>query len=128
MRRVALAVLCTAVAAAAQAADTVRALVTAANLPEMRWPDVSDYRRDLDRFYSARNDALAWTRDGKLTKQAHALVEVFAAADEKGLNAVDYDGNRWHDRILALESNANDEAMARFDVEMTATLMRYISD
>ena len=106
----------------------MRSLVTAANLPDMRWPDVSDYRRHLDAFYTARNDAIAWTRDGKLTKEAHALVEVFAAADEKGLNAVDYDGDRWHERVLALERDPGEEALARFDVEMTATLMRYISD
>jgi len=118
--------LCLFVPIAAHAADTVRSLVTAANLPEMRWPDVSDYRRHLDAFYSARNDAFAWTRDGKPTSQALALAKLFAAADEKGVNAVDYDGDHWSPRIAEL--GTSDEALARFDVEMTATLMRYISD
>jgi hypothetical protein len=92
-------VLVVAVASSASAADTVRSLVESARLPELRWPDVSDYKRHLDSFYRNRNDALAWTHDGAATPQAVAITKRFAAADAKGVNATDYYGDRWAGRI-----------------------------
>ena len=120
-------VFCLVVALAANAEDSVRTLVDGGRLSELRWPNVSDYRPHLDAFYRSRNDALAWTRDGQATPQAVAVTELFAKADARGLNATDYDGDRWSARIAAL-SNASPEALARFDVMLTATLMRYVSD
>lgn len=119
---------CLGLAVGAPAADSVRSLVDSGTLPELRWPDVSDYHRHLDAFYRGRNDALAWSRGGRPTPQAVALAKVFASADARGVNAVDYDADRWPARLASLQNGGSAEALARFDVELTATLMRYISD
>src|SRR4051812_28736477 len=128
MRRIALFALSISFASSLFAADSVRSLVDGGVLQELRWPNVSDYKRHLDSFYRGRNDALAWTRDGQPTEQALALTKVFAAADSKGINAVDYDADRWPAWMGAIAKRADAESLARLDVEMTATLMRYISD
>ena len=128
MRRVAATLVLLLLAASAQAADDIRTLVEGAVLAELRWPDVSDYRKHLDAFYRTRNDVPAWTRNGRATQQAIAITRLFAAADDKGVRASDYDGDRWAARIAALTAGASAEELARFDVAVTATLMRYISD
>lgn len=128
MRRIAATLVLLLLAASAQAADDIRTLVEGAVLTELRWPDVSDYRKHLDAFYRTRNDAPAWTRNGRATQQAIAITRLFAAADDKGVRASDYDGDRWAARIADLTAGASAGELARFDVALTATLMRYISD
>jgi murein L,D-transpeptidase YcbB/YkuD len=115
-------------AAAGSSPVSVRSLVDAGKLDDLRWPDVSDYRGHLDGFYRGRQDALAWTRDGRPTPQALALTRLFAEADARGVRAEDYDGDRWPARLATLQPAGADEALARFDVALTVTLMRYISD
>jgi murein L,D-transpeptidase YcbB/YkuD len=110
------------------AAPGIRSLIEGGTLPDLRWPDVSDYRKHLDAFYRTRQDAPAWIREGRPTPQALALTRLFAGADARGVRALDYDADRWPGRIASLERGPSDEAVARFDVGLTATLMRYISD
>jgi murein L,D-transpeptidase YcbB/YkuD len=89
MRRLASTLLLLLLATSSRAADDVRTLVESGVLAELRWPDVSDYVKHLDAFYRARNDALAWSRNGRVTPQAIAITELFAGADAKGI----VDGN-----------------------------------
>jgi len=104
----------------------IEQLVDTSRLDEMRWPDFSDYRKHLRNFYSPRADELAWTRDGRPTPQALEVIALLKAADAKGINAVDYDAPRWDDRIRHLTKTP--ESLARFDLALSASLMRYISD
>jgi L,D-transpeptidase YcbB len=120
--------ICLVVSNSVSGAESVRTLVDGAALPDLRWPDVSDYRRYLDAFYRAHNDALVWIAGGRPTPQAIAVTRLFAGADAKGVNAIDYDGDRWTERLAAVENAPSLETEARVDVELTATLMRYISD
>jgi len=120
--------ICLIVSISVSGAESVRSLVDSAVLPDLRWPDVSDYRRYLDVFYRAHNDTLVWIAGGSPTPQAIAVTRLFAGADAKGVNAVDYDGDRWTERLAAVQNAPSLESQARFDVELTATLMRYISD
>ena len=108
--------------------------VAASRLPELRWPDFSDYRKHLERFYA---DNAKWQpawiavqpRGGyRVTPQARAVALLFAQADAKGINAADYDGAKWPMWFAAAERSPSPDAAARFDVAFTATLMRYISD
>ncbi|HET7435199.1 MAG TPA: L,D-transpeptidase family protein [Thermoanaerobaculia bacterium] len=110
---------------ATPAARVVQAVVEESQMPELRWPDFSDYRKHLRNFYAPTGYRLVWTANGKPTAQARATIALFEAADVKGIHAVDYDGGRWAARVAALR---DDVSLARFDVAMTATLMRYISD
>lgn len=108
---------------------TIRTLVEAGHDDDLRWPDFSDYRKHLVNFYEPLGYAFAWSRNGKVTPQALAVIALFESADVKGINAVDYDGSRWGARLQALSTgHPDDVALARFDVAVSASLMRYISD
>jgi murein L,D-transpeptidase YcbB/YkuD len=110
--------------AAADAAES-RDLVAAGRLPELRWPDFSDYRTDVQAFYEASSFENAWSRDGRPTAQAQAIIEVLQQAQERGLDPEDYDASRWAARVAQLSQPA---AAAHFDVALTVGLMRYVSD
>lgn len=109
----------------------LRAIVEAGNLPELRWPNFSDYGKHLAKFYEAYGYSLPWVRGMAPTAQAQQAIEVLKKAEEKGLAAEDYDGPRWSERIAKLKpaAAAPSEADAvRFDAALTICVMRYISD
>ena len=106
----------------------IKELVETSRLEELRWPDFIDYRKHLRNFYAPMGYRLAWSRDGRVTEQARAVIALFESADSKGINAVDYDAARWPGRLATLAVTPNDTAWARFDLAVSATLMRYISD
>ncbi len=105
------------------------AAIDAGRLAGLRWPDFSDYTKWVAGFYDARGGALAWTAAGRPTPQARALIAQLEAADGKGLHAGDYDGGRWAARVAALEAGrATPQQVADFDVALTVSAMRYVSD
>jgi len=58
------------------------------------------------------------------------LIRILEEAENKGLDSKDYDGGRWHDRVNAIlnaDGPAN-SARVKFDVELTVSATRYISD
>src|SRR5581483_769016 len=71
--------------------------------------------------------ALLWTKDGQPSPQTLAVIALFEKADEKGINSVDYDGSRWKQRLTIFPTH-DQTALARFDLAVSITLMRYISD
>ena len=101
--------------------------VDTTKVPNLRWPNFSDYQTALATFYDDRNYEVAWTRDGAPTSAATAFIQAFQNAAAKGLIPEDYDASRWADRIQALKSKS-DDAISLFDVAMTVNVMRYISD
>src|SRR5260370_150146 len=137
MRRCLLALLLfAATLAAAQTIETnpsteggrvIKQLVEESRMEELRWPDFSDYRRHLRNLYAPNGYTLLWSAQGRPTPQAMAVIALFEVADVKGINSVDYDGSRWQQRIAALSAK-DENGLARFDVAVSITLMRYISD
>jgi murein L,D-transpeptidase YcbB/YkuD len=107
--------------------DFLREIVSSARLSDLRWPDFSDYRTHVAHFYSPTGYAMAWVRDNQPTQQARDAIEVLQQANRKGLNAEDYDGSRWTERLHGLQA-APSQDQARFDVALTVCLMRYVSD
>jgi L,D-transpeptidase YcbB len=101
--------------------------VDTTKVPNLRWPNFSDYETIVATFYDDRNYEVAWTRDGAPTASATAFIEQFRKAGLKGLIPEDYDAPRWADRVQALNSKSAD-AISLFDVAMTVNVMRYISD
>src|SRR6202789_841109 len=101
--------------------------VDTTKVPNLRWPNFSDYQTIVAAFYDDRNYEVAWTRDGAPTASATAFIEQFRNAGSKGLIPEDYDAPRWADRVQALTSKSAD-AISLFDVAMTVNVMRYISD
>jgi murein L,D-transpeptidase YcbB/YkuD len=110
----------------AEAGTRLRHIVEARRLPDLRWPDFSDYQAHVRHFYEAAGYALAWSQDGQPTAQARSLIAILDQADSKGLRTEDYDGSRWAERIGKLSNSADNQA--RFDAALTICVMRYISD
>ncbi len=113
---------------ASDVSSQLRGIASAGRLPELRWPDFSDYRDHVRNFYQPSGYTPAWIRDGQPTPQALAIIEILKRADSRGLDPEDYDGSRWADRLARLQKHpqANDSAI--FDASLTVCLMRYISD
>ncbi len=106
---------------------TLRALIRAGRLADLRWPDFSDYRTDVMKFYSRSDYASAWLRDGRPTPQALQMIDILQQADGEGLRAEDYDSSRWAARLALLQKQHSPSDEARFDVALTVCAMRYAS-
>ena len=105
--------------------ETLHKIIDSANDPDLRWPEFTPYRDVVSKFYEAGGYSLAWVQGGKPTAQALALTQVLRDADQKGLNADDYGGPRWMERIATLGNSTVDADRARFDVALTVSVMRY---
>lgn len=106
----------------------LRGIATAGQLPELRWPDFSDYRAHVQNFYGPAGYAPAWIHEGRPTPQALEIIEILKQADSLGLDPEDYDGSRWNDRLSRLQKAPGAGESATFDAAVTVCLMRYISD
>jgi L,D-transpeptidase YcbB len=107
---------------------TLHKIAADGRLPDLRWPDFSDYRVHVTRFYDSTGYAPAWLRNNAPTQQAQNIIEILKQADTKGLNAEDYDGSRWTERMARLRQSPSPADQARFDAALTVCAMRYISD
>lgn len=114
-----------------QGQELLRKLIQAGQLADLRWPDFSDYRDHVAKFYEAQGHQLQWLSEMQPTPQAKSVIALLQQADAKGLSAEDYDGPRWVERLAKLKpaTPAPSEAdAADFDLALTVSLMRYISD
>jgi L,D-transpeptidase YcbB len=93
---------------------------------------LADQRTDrgpsVEAFYRSLAYDLAWVRDGKPTTQARAMIEVFGAAETRGLNPEDYDTSQWVSRLDRFRTRVSAIDLARFDLALTVSVMRYVSD
>ena len=106
----------------------IQNLIASGSLEGMRWPNFSDYRNWLQKFYEPSGFAPAWLQGTQPVPQAIALIEAFRGAWKKGLDPEDYDASRWEERTHALQGSSNGAAVARFDLALTVCTMRYVSD
>lgn len=95
-----------------------RDLILSGRLDDLRWPDFSDFRADINDFYEPAGYAPAWSRNGTITRQAIDVIEVLKRAESKGLDLEDYDASRWTGRLAQPD-------LARFDLSLTVSAMRY---
>ena len=110
---------------------SLRAIIQAGNLSDLRWPDFSDYGKHMQKFYESYGYSLPWVRGTEPTAQAQQVIALLLQAEQKGLAADDYDGPRWNARLAKLKPAAPQSSQAdalRFDVALTVCVMRYISD
>jgi L,D-transpeptidase YcbB len=114
-----------------QGQAALQAIIQAGKLPDLRWPDFSDYGKHLQKFYDSYTYSLPWVRGMEPTPQARQVIAILLQADQKGLSADDYDGSRWADRLAKLKpatSQPSEVDATQFDVALTVCAMRYISD
>lgn len=106
-------------------------LIAAGTLPDLRWPNFTDYRADVKKFYDSGSNSLAWIQTGQPRPQALAMIELFKQASRKGLNPDDYDAARWDARLAKLQPEdmpPSDAELTHIDLALTVCTMRYISD
>jgi L,D-transpeptidase YcbB len=108
----------------------LRAIVESGRLAELQWPNFSDLAQPVREFYEQAGYKLGWSQGGKPTAQAVELIGILEDAEQKGLDSRDYDGARWPDRLKALKdtAGATESALVKFDVALTVSVIRYLSD
>ncbi len=106
----------------------IQNLVQSGKLEGMRWPNFSDYRDWLQKFYGPTGYSPVWLQGTQLVPQAQSLIDRFKDAGKKGLNPEDYDASRWEERVHSLRDPSNVSAVARLDVALSVCAMRYVSD
>jgi len=102
--------------------------IEAGELPDLRWPDFISYREQVRQFYGSAF-SLAWTNNSAPTPQARTLIQVLQRAEEHGLEPEDYDTSRWANRLawFASANTVSSEELARFDLALTVSALRYVS-
>jgi murein L,D-transpeptidase YcbB/YkuD len=111
------------------AGERLKAIAADGTLPDLQWPNFSDYRPSTQKLYESVNYAPVWVRDGQASPQALAIIAEFVSSRKRGLIPEDYDASRWPQRLSALKvSSANPDTLARFDAALTVCAMRYTSD
>lgn len=105
---------------------TIREIVAAGRLDDLRWPDFADYKDALSEFYGFREYAPAWTKGGEPSSQAVSMIEMFKNAWKKGLEPEDYDASRWNARLSSVDDAGT--KIAHLDVALTVCTMRFVSD
>ena len=108
----------------------LHSILRSAKLTNLQWPHFADHVASAREFYTETGYKLAWSHGGKATEQALELISILEQAEKKGLNSKDYDGDRWSDRVKTLQhTTANNESeRVRFDVALTVSGIRYVSD
>jgi len=115
----------------AKGVATLRAILEDCRLSGLCQPEFAVYRIEVEQFYAATDNSLAWVQGSRPTQQAVALIELFQAAENKGLRSKDYGGQGFDERIASLEQTDPDAAeltLVQFDVALTVSAMRYVSD
>jgi len=113
------------------ASRELQALVRTGRLAEMRWPNFADHSRAVEDFYKPARYQLAWINEAQRpTEQALALIAALESADQQGLRPEDYDGRLWAARLAHLQSSPSPSPteLARLDLALTVSVMRYVSD
>src|SRR5579883_111275 len=98
-------------------------------LADMRVPDFAGYRSQIKDSYLQSNYTPVWILENRPTSQAIAVIAILQNAEQKGLNPQDYDDARWNTRLTTLtgeKSLPSAADLARFDIEVMISLMRYI--
>ena len=108
----------------------LRRIIESGRLEDLQWANFSVHSASVKDFYEQTGYKLAWTDNGKLTTQASQLIQTLENAEQKGLDSKDYDGARWTERVQKLqnESARTELAAIKFDVALTVSGIRYVSD
>jgi len=109
----------------------LRQLTDSGTLPDLRWPKFFGCQNFVAKFYETTGYGFAWVQNGALTPQARSIISVLQDAAARGLDPEDYDGSRWQARMAHLRpacAQPSDDDLARFDLALTISVMRYVSD
>ncbi len=109
------------------AAPFIRATITAGALPRARHRLFREQGGVLDAFYAAHADQPYWDFGAGYTDFARAAIATLRAADERGLDPVDYDVPRL-DSLLAAPPETDPALRGERDLLLTLAIARYLHD
>jgi murein L,D-transpeptidase YcbB/YkuD len=109
----------------------LRTTISDGRLSDLRWPNFSDYRQHVLKFYQLNGDSLWWVKGMEPTRQAGQMIALLSSAGRKGLSTDDYDASQWSERLAKLKpatGSPSETSAVKFDLALTVCAMRYISD
>jgi L,D-transpeptidase YcbB len=113
----------------ADGAAELHAYLYPAQPPDREEPLLAKYETDAQEFYQAFPGRLPWLLNSGPTPQALALIQNFQQAASRGLDPEDYGAALWTSRLAKLkESSRTESDLIHFDVALTVSAMRYVSD
>lgn len=113
---------------ASAVAAKLHSIADAGKLSALRYPDFHDYQQHIEHAYGLTSFTPMWLVEGKPSSQALGLIAAIADIRKKGLDPEEYDNSRWPARLAALKKAPTPDTIANFDVAMTVSAMRLISD
>lgn len=113
----------------ATTSSQIQSLLQSGVHPRLHWGNFADVKAPLEALYQLNGLAPVWTKDGKPTAQAAAMVASLADAGSKGLNPADYDAEPLGLWLNAPELAAGQpQEIAAFDVALSLSSLRYVSN
>jgi len=108
----------------------LNSIIDTGKLPELHRASFEDLKGETREFYDSLSGSLAWISNSKPTNKARAMVHLLETAEDRGLNAEDYDGRQWAPRLARFEQPGllREDDLVQFDVALTVSAMRYVSD
>lgn len=105
-------------------------LIAAGRLTGLGDADFSRDRAEIKKFYTSLDGHFAWLSDSQPTPQARQVIQLLQNARSKGLDPENYDGPRLQSDLdsFGSEKSAAESTEMRFDLALTVSAMRYISD
>ena len=93
-------------------------------------PRAADRRRVLERVFELAGGQPVWTRDGRPTREAHAVITALAESDARGLRPANYDKGALGVLAAALDrAPSTDSArLAGFEVAVSRGLIAMLDD
>ena len=112
------------------ASAVLRETARTGTLSGLRWPRFPYYRDELTGLYSGTSWQPVWTKGGRPTPAARHAIDVLSSAEERGLNAADYDAALLSRRAEALASSAppSGRDVGWFDAALSIGMLRHVSD
>ena len=68
----------------AQGNTWLGAAIASGTFPDLRWPDFSDYKGQVQKFYEAEGNSLSWVEGMEPTPQAREVICVVASSRPEG--------------------------------------------
>ena len=108
----------------------LQTVIQIAYLSDLHRPSFKRFQKDVADFYATTGDRLPWLDNGKPTAQARAIIAALKDAGYEGLSPEDYDASAWDQRVARLDSRSgvSDTELVRFDIALSVSTIRYISD
>lgn len=105
-------------------------MIAAGSLRDLDDPGFSRDRAEIKKFYASLGGRLAWIASSEPTQPARQMIQALQNARSKGLGPENYDAPHWQDRLDEFASGAKpaEDDILRFDLALTVSSMRYISD